>query len=100
MSDGLDAARPAVWSKRRPLPDRGGEGAFVQVIELASYRHAVRKSCDLHLRAMQKIRDVMGSGLPIDGGIERENHFSDGRIVRTGHKRINREVLRTDAIER
>src|SRR3984957_13818122 len=68
-------------SKWRALADRRRQRALVEIIELAADRYAVRKPGDLDLGPMQQIGDVMGSGLPIDRGIEGEDHLLDGGVV-------------------
>jgi hypothetical protein len=39
-------------------------------------------------------------GLAVDGGIERKNDFRHGCFVRARNQRFDREVLRTDTVER
>ncbi len=54
--------------KRRPAAHGGRQCAFVQVIELAADRHAVREPRHLYVGLVQQIGDVMGRALAIDRG--------------------------------
>ena len=92
----IDAGR----LERRPLPDRRRERALVEIIELAADRHAVRQPRHLHVGVVQQVGDVVRRGLPVDGGVERQDHLRHRRVVGAGHQRIDRQVLRADAVER
>lgn len=50
------------------------DGAVVEVIELSADGHALREGRQPHL-AFEQIGDVMGGGLPVNSGIERQDHF-------------------------
>src|SRR5262249_4894619 len=49
--------------KRRALPDRCGERALIEIVELAADRHAMREPRHLHIGVVQKVGDVMRGGL-------------------------------------
>ncbi len=51
----------------------GGNCTVVEVIQFATYGHALRQRRDSD--AGQLVRDVMRGGLPVDGGTKREDHF-------------------------
>ena len=68
-------------SERRPAADRGGECAFVKIIEFAADRHAMGEPRHLHIGLVQQVGDVVGGALAVDRGGERQDDFLDRRIV-------------------
>src|SRR5258708_16894030 len=58
-------ARREEGSECRALADGGGERAFVEIIELAADRHAVREAGPLDRIGAEEIRDVMGRRLAL-----------------------------------
>src|ERR1700738_1488300 len=86
--------------KRGPLTDGSGKCALVEVIELATDRHAMGKSRDLDVRALQEVGDIMRRGLPIDSGIERKDDLRDRVILRARYQRLDCEILRANAVKR
>ena len=54
----------------------------------------------LHIGLAKQVGDVMRRGLAIDRGVQRQDDFRHPRIVRARHQCIDRQILRTDAIER
>ena len=100
LAAGARAFQDARGLDQRPLPDRRRERAFVEIIELAADRHAMRQPRHLHFGIVQQVGDVMRRGLPVDRGIERQDHFFHGRIVRARHQRVDGEILRADTIQR
>src|SRR5215510_13927582 len=85
--------------ERRALPDRRRERALVEIIEFAADRHAVRKPRHLHIGVVQQVGDVVRRGLSVDRGVERKDYRGHRRIVGARHKRVDRKILRTDAVE-
>ena len=77
-------------SKRRAAADRGRERSFVEIVEFAADRNAMREAGDLDLEIGQKTGDVMRGRLPIDGGVEREDHFLDVIVPRPARTRLAR----------
>src|SRR5471032_120733 len=53
-------------SKRRALPDRRGQRAFVEIVEFAADRNAMREAGDLDGIGAEQIGDVMGRRLSVD----------------------------------
>ena len=54
----------------------------------------------LHAGAGQQVGDVVGGGLAVHRGIERQDDLLDLRCVGACHQGIDRKLLRTDAVER
>src|SRR5262245_4518241 len=70
-------------SEESPLFDRGGKRAFIEVVEFAADRDSVCKPRHFHVGILQQFGDVVGGGLPIDRGIEREDHLLHCRVMCT-----------------
>ena len=55
--------------------------AFVEIIELAADRNAVREPRHLDIGVVQEVGDVMGGALAVDRGVERQDDFRHRGIV-------------------
>src|SRR5664279_217901 len=64
-------------SEQGTLPHRGGQRAFVEIIEFAADRHAMGEPRHLDARLLQQVGDVMRGGLAVDGGVQRQDDFGD-----------------------
>jgi hypothetical protein len=60
----------------------------------------VREPRDLHVGIVQEVGYVVGSGLAVDGGVERQDDLADRFVVRACNQSIDGEVIRPDAVER
>src|SRR5664279_4373458 len=61
--------------EQRPLPHRGRQRPFVEIVKLAADRHAMGQPGDLHIGLLQQVGDVMRGGLPVDRRIQRQDDF-------------------------
>src|SRR5712672_3229480 len=86
-------------SKQRALPHGRGQGAFIEIIELAADRHAMGKPRYLDTSLLQEVGDVVRGGLAVDGGVQCQNDFVHPRIMRARHQRVDGQILRADAVE-
>src|SRR5215470_2515101 len=82
-----------------PGLERGGEGAVVEIVELAADGDAVGEARDRHVRAGQAVCDVVGRGLAVDGGAGREDHLLDARLGGAAQEARDVQLLRADAVE-
>src|SRR5690606_23262325 len=62
-------------SEGRPRPERGGKRAFVEIVELAADRHAMRQPRHLDVEPGELVGDVVRGGLALDGGVDGEDHL-------------------------
>src|SRR5689334_3398259 len=69
--------RPDESLECRPLPDCGGDGALVEIVEFATDGDAVGEPRDPNAEAGELIHDVVRRGLALHGGVERQDHFAD-----------------------
>ena len=60
----------------------------------------MRKPRDLDVGVLQQIGDVVRGRLAIDRRVEGEDKLDDALAVCARHQRIDRQVLRADAVER
>ena len=59
--------------KRAAGFEGGVQRAFVQIIEFAAHRHAMRQARDFHVGQM--IHQIMRRGLAFHRGVHRQDHF-------------------------
>src|SRR6266404_9490822 len=86
--------------KQCALPHGCGQGAFIEIIELAADRYAVGKPRYLDTGVLQEVGDVVRGGLAIDGCVQCQDDFAHARIMRARNQRVDSQVLRADAVER
>ena len=60
----------------------------------------MRQPRHFHTRFVQKIGDVVGGRLAVDGGVHREDHLAHAALAHAVHQALDVEVLRADAVER
>ena len=70
-------SRHALQAIGRPRPQRLGERAFVEIVELAADRKAVRQLGETNRKFFQPLGEVMGGGLALQGGVHRQHHLVD-----------------------
>src|SRR3974390_2020265 len=86
--------------EQRSLLDRGGQSALVEIIELPADRHAVREPGHLNLGVLRQLGYVVRRGVAVDRGVERQNYFLRRLSMGACDQRVDREVLRADAVKR
>ena len=64
-------------SERAPGLEGGRERAFVEIIEFAAHRHAMREPRHLHAQRFERVHQIMRRGLAFDGRVHREDDFAD-----------------------
>ena len=56
------------------------------MVQLAANRHTMGKARDLHTGPLQLLGNIVGSGLAIDGRIQREDHLPHAAALYAGDK--------------
>ena len=67
---------PFVMVRTGALPHRGGQRAFIEIIEFAADRHAMGQPGHLDVGILQQVGDVMRGGLAVDRCIEGKDDFA------------------------
>src|SRR4030095_14325957 len=75
-------------SKQGPLPNRGSQGPFIEIVEFAANRHSMRKPGYLDVGVLQKVSDVMGSCLAVYRRIQGKDDFDHAIVMRPRHQHI------------
>ena len=93
-----------------PPPERSGSEclagekgranrAVVEIVEFAPDRHPLRQRGQADAERLQLVGNVMGGGLPIDSGIEREDHLARALLARPSDQIGNAQRLGSRAVE-
>ena len=77
---------------------RGGQGAIVEIVELAADRDTLGQARQLDPAAGEAVGKVMRGGLALDGGVQRQDQFLAG--FDAGDEPVDRQILGTDPVER
>jgi hypothetical protein len=85
---------------RPPRPERLRQRPFVQIIELAADRQAVRQCRDPHWQARQPVGDIMRSRLTLQRGIHGEDNFVDPTGSDACDQCVDAQILWRNAIQR
>src|SRR5690606_28831682 len=90
---------PPLTSKRRARFQRRGDGALVEIVELAADRHAVRQPRDARAEAGKLVGDVMRRRLALDGRVDGEDHLLHIAFGDPAHQPGDGKVVRPYAVE-
>src|SRR5215469_11490626 len=85
-------------SGRPAGPERLGDGPVVEPVELAADRHAAGERRNGNARAGEAIRQVVGGGLAVDGGGERQDHLGHAVLTDAVDEANDPERLGADAV--
>src|SRR5205814_5613173 len=84
---------------RPPRAQGLGERAFVEIVELAADRQAVRELGEADGEFLQPLGQVMGRGLALERGVHRQDDLVDAARRDALHQLVDAEVFGAHAFE-
>src|SRR5690606_25981247 len=82
-----------------PVAQGMGDGARVDVLELAAHRHAPRQPGDAQPARAQHLPEVVGGGLALLGEVGGEDHLGDDAVAGAREQALEMDVVRPHALD-
>ena len=76
------------------------DGAIIEIVQFSADGHALGQRCQARGAVSQRIGDIMGGGLAVDGGVQRQNYLARGLILHAAGEFGDAQLLGADGIKR